>query len=175
MKGLRRVLLVLWGIAMTAVGVLAVLCASTRDIRVYWLDMLSAGLADMTVGLAVGAGLLVLGIISIFVGIYTKKELPFAKVSMGEFGSVDVSLAAVDNVVKKVAAGIDGVKEVKSRIKVENNVVDILLDVVMSPDCNIPDTIALLQQDVRLQLETSVGLKVNNVKTAITNIVSANK
>ena len=171
MKVMKRIFLVFWGLFGTGLGVFAFLCSVDSSIRTYWVDMLNTLLSSF-IGIGVGAGLLILGILAVIFGAYARKPMPFAKVAVGEFGSVDVSLSAIDNVVKKVAAGIDGVKDIKTRIKVENNVVDVLIDVVMLANCHVPDTIALLQQDVKAQLESSVGIKIGEVKTAITNIIS---
>ena len=173
MKVARRIFLVICGLIMTVLGVFVGLCTINQSINNYWMDMLAWALGYFPVGIGIGGGLLLLGILSVIIGLYVKKVVPFAKVSMGDFGNVDISLGAVDNVVKKVAAGIDGIKDIKTRIKMENNMVSVLLDVVMLPDCNIPDTVALLQQDVKTQLETAVGLNVSSVKTAITNIIAS--
>ncbi|MBQ9992764.1 MAG: hypothetical protein IJP33_04985, partial [Firmicutes bacterium] len=108
----------------------------------------------------------------VVIGVHVKKVVPYTKVSMGEFGQVDISLAAIDAVVGKVAKSFEGIRDVKTRIKSDNAGISVLLDVVMNADCNIPETIALLQQDVKAQLETTVGISVVSVKTAITNIAA---
>ena len=173
MKGLRRFCTVFLGVILLAAGALALLCVNNDEIRAFWQSNLDYILDNFWVGSAVGCVLIVLGVLVVIVGVHIKKVMPFAKVSMGEFGQVDISLAAVDTVVNKVAHEIEGVQTVKTRIKTDNNGLSILLDVVMRSDCNIPETVALLQQNVKTQLETAVGLSVVSVKTAITNIAAA--
>lgn len=173
MKGLRRLFTVLFGVVLTALGALMLLCVNNQYIRSFWHEGIDKLLASYWAGTVVAACLVLLGIIAIAVGVHIKRSMPYAKVSMGDFGQVEISLAAVDTVVKRAAYSIAGIEEVKTKLKSDNTGISVLLDVAIDGNCNVPDTIALLQTDVKEQLERVVGIKVNEVRTAITSIANA--
>lgn len=172
MKALRRLFTVLLGVILLAVGALLVLCVNNSGICNFWMNNIDYIVNNFWVGTIAAIVLIFLGVIAVVIGVHVKKVVPYTKVSMGEFGQVDISLAAIDAVVGKVAKSFEGIRDVKTRIKSDNAGISVLLDVVMNADCNIPETIALLQQDVKAQLETTVGISVVSVKTAITNIAA---
>ncbi|MCL2817470.1 MAG: alkaline shock response membrane anchor protein AmaP [Clostridiales bacterium] len=178
MKVLKPVLLFFWGLLALAAGGVLLCCVVNSSVRGAWQERI----ADLFVsdqfwvfGLIAGVLAVALAGLSLFLSVYARKTMSYAEVAMKDEygnanGSIKVSLAAIDSVVKKVALQISGIKDVKTVIRSETAGVTVMLDVVLFPDCVIPETLALLQREVKAQLEFLVGLQVYQVKMAVANI-----
>ncbi|MCL2678011.1 MAG: alkaline shock response membrane anchor protein AmaP, partial [Clostridiales bacterium] len=147
MKMLKKVLLFCWGLLALVVGGILICCTVSATVRVAWggiLNDLFASSKFWVFGLIVGILVLALAALSLYISLGNRKPTPYAKVFLGEDGQIDVSLAAIDSVVKKVAMQIAGIKDVKTLIKSELSGVIVMLDIILFPDCNIPETVTVL-------------------------------
>lgn len=88
-----------------------------------------------------------------------------------ELGEVRVSLGAVENLVKKVAHQVRGVRDVRAWVgKNPGGGIDVELTAVVSPDSNIPSLSDQIQTSVRDYVHNVVGVSVGQVKVLIENI-----
>jgi uncharacterized alkaline shock family protein YloU len=79
-------------------------------------------------------------------------------------------MEAVDNVVKRAALSVSGVKDVKSKLKAANNGVSVNLQVALPHDTNVPETATAIQTAVKEQLQTITGLTVAEVAIVVTSV-----
>jgi len=88
----------------------------------------------------------------------------------GAMGQIRVSIQAMENLVVKVVAQVNGVREVKPRIVSVSQGVGVQIRAVVTPDINIPDTSEKIQNLVREKVFEVTGVTVNTVKVTIDNI-----
>ncbi len=88
----------------------------------------------------------------------------------GALGQIRVSLRAVEDMVDKEVARMDGIKEVKSRMVAVSQGVGIQLRASVTPDVNVPDISAEIQNRVKEKVFEVTGLNVSTIKVSIDNI-----
>ncbi len=94
----------------------------------------------------------------------------------GELGEVRISLTAMENLVRKVAQSVGGVKEVKSStVWAEDKQIAVRIQVGVGADVNIPDLSAQLQKTIGDHLLAVVGVTVEHVHVLVTNIAESSK
>ncbi|MFU2158433.1 alkaline shock response membrane anchor protein AmaP [Caldisericum sp. AR60] len=91
-------------------------------------------------------------------------------VQYGELGEMGISLNTIEDLVVRAANQVNGVKEVKPRIKISQDSTSIILNVIILPDNNIPELMQNLQQTVNKYILETAGLKVSDVKIHIKSI-----
>lgn len=88
-----------------------------------------------------------------------------------ELGEVRVSLGAVESLVKKVAHQVRGVRDIHAWVgKNADGGIDVELQVVVSPESNIPSLSDEIQTSVRDYVHNVVGVTVGQVKVLVENI-----
>lgn len=88
-----------------------------------------------------------------------------------ELGTVTISLGAVENLVKKAARQVKGVREVKAAVRVlRREGIAVQLRAAVSPDLSIPDVSSELQKTVRNYVQNVVGVPVANVRVFVQSI-----
>jgi len=85
-------------------------------------------------------------------------------------GQIKVSLRAIEDLVEKVAAQIDGVREVNSRLFAVPQGVGIKIRASVTPDVNVPGISAEMQNLVKKRVFEVTGLSVNTIKVTIESI-----
>lgn len=85
-------------------------------------------------------------------------------------GQVHISLQAIENLVMKLVAQVDGVKEVKTKIISDPQGVGVRIRAVVTPDINIPSISVEIQQKIKEKVFEVTGINVGNVKIFIENI-----
>lgn len=175
MNMLRRLLLCLWSLVLIADAAVVGVCAFRQDVAQYWLNRLEPLLLSGRYFwwlLLAGVLMLVVGMLGVFVALARKAQPAEVVVGMSEGGQVNVSLVAVDNVVRKAAQGISGVKEVQPHLKSTGASVDIGLEIVIAHDVNVPETAAAVQEAVKSQLQTITGLTITEVKVLVSSVAN---
>lgn len=96
---------------------------------------------------------------------------PSAVISMGEDGSVFISLAAIDSIVQKECRSCSGVKECDSIVtNVENGIcIGVRLDVTAQAD--IQTMTVLLRQNLKDKVEGWTGISVRSVEVFVEKIL----
>jgi len=173
MNMLRRFLLCLWSMAILAAAAAVGVCAFRPAEMEYILSRLFNLLtgAQYFWWLLLGAFiLLICGMLGVFVSLARKSALPQVVIGKSEGGQVNICLVAVDNVVQKAAFSVEGVREVKSRLKAAKNGVSVKLQIALPHDINVPETSTEVQNAVKEQLQTITGLAVAEVAVLVTNV-----
>ncbi|KXS37002.1 MULTISPECIES: alkaline shock response membrane anchor protein AmaP [unclassified Candidatus Frackibacter] len=93
-----------------------------------------------------------------------------AIVRENSLGQVRLSLSAIDALVREVVTKTRGVKELESRLRVNEEGLIIFLEVVVTPDINIPELTEDLQEQIREYLGRTTGVVANNIEILVDNI-----
>lgn len=170
MNFLRRLFLSIGGLCLIALGIVVVACVANETVINFWLFQLrgifQGGIHNLypLLGAAV---LMVLGALSFVLGIHRQAPERLVRVNDSADGAVNISLNAVETLVKQAASRVEGVKETKVRLKAAPEGVAIYTHVTVPSDTNIPETAALLQNAVKDSLENMSGLKVLEIKVLV--------
>ena len=154
------------------VGVCALFPSATK----YSLEMLNKLLTGPQHGqhfwwLLLGAVVLLLcGMLGVFTSLARKYTPTQVIVGKSEGGQVNISLEAVDDVVRKAALSVNGIMDVKTRLKAAKNGVDVSLQITIPHDVNVPETSTALQNVVKEQLQVVTGLTVADVSVLISGV-----
>lgn len=87
-----------------------------------------------------------------------------------KLGQLHITLPAIEGLVKKAVMRVDGIKEVKVQIVPDPEGIAIALNVVVTPDINIPQITEQIQQNVRDYILEVTGITAHNVKVMVENI-----
>lgn len=112
-------------------------------------------------------------VVSLRLLLYNTGRMPAKQAVVHEttLGQIKVSLHAVENLVKKVARQIKGVRDVKAYVFTnKTNDIEVQLRAVVSPEISIPAVAAEIQQTVKEYILDVVGVSVASVKVYIENI-----
>ena len=173
MNFFRRLFLILFGIILVTCGVLAIACYVDESVLPYWINLINRyymSVHNLAFVLSFAAGMIILGVFSLFLGFYYRKIDPLAEILVNDYGPVNINLSAVDNIIKTTAMQVAGIISVKTKLKVLPGGLGVFVLVSADQDINIPEVSAELQKSVKENLEIMVGLKVAEVKVLITSV-----
>lgn len=119
----------------------------------------------------IGLGYLVFSARFILYG-FSRRRYPSQSLTQDtELGEVRVSLGAVENLVRKTASQVRGVREVRTVVTRNKEAgIDVELSLVVSSDSNIPSLSDQVQNLIRDYVHTVVGVTVGQVKVLVDNI-----
>ena len=176
MNILRRFLLCLWSLALMAAAAALGVCAFRPDTAQYVLErsqrLLTASHYFWWLMLA-ALVLFLLGFVGVFVSLFRKHAPTQVIIGKSDGGQVNISLEAVDNVVRKAALSVNGVKDVKSSLKAASNGVSIGLQITIPHDTSVPETATAIQKEVKEQLQMVAGLTVAEVTVLVSTVEGA--
>jgi len=89
-----------------------------------------------------------------------------------QMGEIRISLDAVENLVRKVARQVQGVREVRGNVKIQSNGLSVSLHAIVSPDISIPNVSSEIQSSVKSYVRNVVGVEVSNVSVYVENITT---
>ena len=88
-----------------------------------------------------------------------------------ELGEVGVSFETIENLVVKVTSKIRGVRDLKSKVKIEeNDSLSIVVRIQFDGETPIPQITKELQEIIKLKIEEITGLNVTKVHVMVSNI-----
>ena len=96
-------------------------------------------------------------------------------ISKSELGEVNITLGALDNLIKKVASRQAGVEEITTSLKDREEGLEISLTGKVEPGVVIPDLADELQKLVKSYLEDTTGVTVSKVKVLVEEISQKDK
>lgn len=105
----------------------------------------------------------------------SKGSVEQALIQDGALGQVRITLEALENLVKKVAFQVAGVREAQPKIVVTPEGMKLLMKVAVTPDLSIPDTSQELQAKVKEELKQVAGIELNEVRILVHNISTGMK
>jgi len=87
-----------------------------------------------------------------------------------EHGTVRVSVAAMDTLVRQAIGLIEGMTEIKTKIINHDDSITIKIDMALSGEVHIPNTTMLMQRNVKKSVEEHSGIAVREVEIVISSI-----
>lgn len=123
----------------------------------------------------VGAAVLLILALFIMFGsaFHHSRQSKSTTIKAGDGGEdIQISVGAIDCIVGQVVKGYDQVKSVHTTVTETPDGVKVKAKTVVNGDINIPELAKLLQADIRIQLESMVGLKVKDISIIVTDVVA---
>lgn len=167
---LDRIILTLYTIALAIIAFLMVLFAIMPPwVPVHqWLENVLHPGGRLTVGIVGAAFLIVSGRLFLMASI--RRRGGQAITHETELGEVRISLDAVENLVRKVARGIKGVREVRARVDQGSQGLAAEVRGTIAPDVSIPEVSEEIQSAVKSYVRRVVGVEVAEVRIHVDNI-----
>lgn len=109
--------------------------------------------------------------------IFLSKTSPKKKVAImvdTENGKVQIASETVENTAKNVAKSYDSVKDVQVKMVKERKGVVIYMALLVYPHTNIIELSSKVQDEVKEAVQSTTGVKVNNVDIKIKNLADKN-
>lgn len=106
---------------------------------------------------------------------FFSRERSITSVSIGEIGNVDITIDALDSLVKNIAIEQEGVVAINNRIKASDEGIIINLEADIYPSMSIPEITRSLQDLVKSHIEDTTGVKVMEIKVLVDEISKENE
>ncbi|SDF09984.1 alkaline shock response membrane anchor protein AmaP [Sporolituus thermophilus] len=90
----------------------------------------------------------------------------------GDMGDIHIALDAVKNLMEKTARHVRGVRGVKVRVSQSGKGLAVFIRAVISPESNVPDVSAQIQERVYAYAKNTVGVELADVKILVENIAN---
>lgn len=168
-----RVVLTIYTLLLTIVSGTMVLVAIAPEWvqpHVWFQDAMTTGRGRFIVGL-IGAAFFIVSVRLIVV--------PFKRRGGGQpvvhetaLGEVSISLDAVENLVRKTARSIKGVREIKAVVSHTKDGLKILLSGTISPEVSVPEVSEEIQSQVRSYVKRVVGVEPVDIRLEVENIAN---
>lgn len=113
--------------------------------------------------------------LAVLIGNISTRPSSRTRIITTEQGEVSISLSALENLVKKAAFQVHGVRDVKPLIKITPQGVAILIKAALIPGTVIPEAAQEIQTGVKGFLEQMAGLAVVEVKVLVTEVAPDTK
>lgn len=130
------------------------------------------GWADQNVVLGAGAALLLIALILLIMGLRSPKKARNAIIKGSEYGQVEVSIDAIENILLRVIQQIQGIKDVSRKVVYTQDGLLITMKIRVMPDVPMPDVSSDLQSKTKEYVEQITGIAVQEVKVQVENIVT---
>ena len=165
------------GMALGLAFLLLAIGVFSLDILRIIVDNFAAHVGSFNFSLIIGAkGLLVfLVFLRLIIGFNkrSKSEAPapaaVATVVNSDFGSIQVSLAAIDAMIQRHCRSNNKVREAISVVSTRDNGVAINLKLVLLSEANVPETTAELQKSLKEYVEGLTGITVKDISMMVIN------
>lgn len=90
-----------------------------------------------------------------------------------EFGDIQISVETIENLSYRAATRVRGIKEVKTRIRITESGLEIMIRAMVDGDSSIPALTEEVQRGVHDHVEEITGIPVSYVSVYIANIVQS--
>ncbi len=90
-----------------------------------------------------------------------------ATIATGDYGTVQISLAAIDTMVQRHCRANNKVRETTSMVSTRDGGVAISLKLVLLSDANVPEVTAELQKSLKEYIEGLTGIVVNDISIMV--------
>ena len=165
------------GMALGLAFLLLAIGVFSLDVLRIIVDNFAAHVGSFNFSLIIGAkGLLVfLVFLRLIIGFNkrSKSEAPapaaVATVVNSDFGSIQVSLAAIDAMIQRHCRSNNKVREAISVVSTRDNGVAINLKLVLLSEANVPETTAELQKSLKEYVEGLTGITVKDISMMVIN------
>jgi uncharacterized alkaline shock family protein YloU len=92
-----------------------------------------------------------------------------------DFGDIRISVETVENLALKAAQRSRGVKDLRARVSISPNGLEIIIRTLVEGDSSIPILTEEIQKTVKMQIEEITGIPVASVSVYVANVVQTNQ
>ena len=167
MGSFDRTVLALYSFFLTIAMLLSLFVLAGWRYPVNLLQSIGINRDQKETGIALLIVFVLAGIRLFCVSLKRQKSGKHAVVNDTALGQVRISLQAIEGLVEKKALLISGVRQVKPKIVAEPPGISMYMNIVVTPDINIPELSGLLQEQVKEYVFEVTGITVNNVKILV--------
>lgn len=173
MRFIDSLILTIYTIALMALSglmVVAAIAPNTVQPHLWMGEAMATSRGQLIIGLA-GAIFFIASWRLIFLAFRTQRggQPVVHETALGE---VTISLDAVENLVRKTARAIKGVREVKADIKNNKDGLHVALKATISPEVSIPEVSEEIQNSVRQYVKRVVGVELSDIRLEVENIAN---
>lgn len=90
-----------------------------------------------------------------------------------EYGDIQISVETIENLCLKAASKVRGIRDLKTRIRVTQAGIDIMIRAVIDGEYSIPDMTAEVQKQVHEYIQDTTGIPVANVSVYVANVAQS--
>lgn len=181
MDTLRRVLVALGGLISLALAGLTAACLVNHALAAQILDFLDRCVLynlqlcflesqRLWLPVVIGLCLLLLACLLLLVAFYRVRRHPRVRVETEDGTVVEISLAAVDNVVRRAAGSVPQVRGLNSRLYMSGDGLHVLLNIVVPAGAAIPGVGAAVRDAVASELLNLVGVQPREISVEVGNV-----
>jgi uncharacterized alkaline shock family protein YloU len=92
-----------------------------------------------------------------------------------DFGDIRISVDTVENLALKAAQRSRGVKDLKARVSISPNGLEIIIRTLVDGESSIPSLTEDIQRTVKTHIEEVTGIPVASVSVFVANVIQANQ
>lgn len=124
----------------------------------------------------IGAILILASVKLLFGGFDKSSKFINSSISLdSKYGSINISYDAIVSLAERQVRKIDGVKNINIYASKNEDRLNIIMDVTVSPELIIPEIIQLLQKEIKEYIEKATSIYVESVGINVINLNSAVK
>lgn len=169
MKLFDRVLLTIYPLLLVFLSLIVVMTAAGWEKPLVYLESI---LHDpwIRVIIGVGAGIVLVAAIGLFFSNFSRNPVAQALIKENQFGKIQITLAALENMIIRAGLGVEGIREVKPRIRCLPSGIIINLNTMLTLDARAPEVAEKLQQVVKNYLEETAGVQAIEIGIRVESI-----
>lgn len=169
-KILDRLLLLIYSLSIGSLSVIAILLL-TEAIPL----QLDEGVERPVwiAGIVIAAVLFLLSLRFFYISIRRDRSSLSSIDQRTEYGDIQISTETIENLAYKAASRVRGIREVKTRIRITESGLDIVVRAMVDGDTPIPTLTEEVQKQVHDHVEEITGIPVSYVSVYIANLVQS--
>lgn len=169
-KILDRLLLFVYSISVGILSVLAILLL-TETIDLNLSRQQERGLIISLI--IISAALFLLSIRFFYISIRRDRHALTSIDQRTEYGDIQISTDTIENLSYKAASRVRGIREVKTRIRITDAGLEIMIRAIVDGDSSIPALTEEVQKQVHDHVQEITGIPVSYVSVYIANLVQS--
>lgn len=169
-KILDRLLLLVYSISVGILSILAILLLT----EVVDLNLSRQQEQGLIIGLIIVSALLfLLSVRFFYISIRRDRHALTSIDQRTEYGDIQISTDTIENLSYKAASRVRGIREVKTRIRITDAGLEIMVRAVVDGDSSIPVLTEEVQKQVHDHVQEITGIPVSYVSVYIANLVQS--
>lgn len=169
MNILDRIILTIYMLLMIAVS-LVIIILPFNIIPVYYINMILSQLSVNWYYCIAGIILLVISIKLLFSGVKRNGASMGGIIKPSEFGDIRISTQTFESLTLRAARQISGIKDVKVRVYMTQDGLNIYLRILVLPDINMPNIVGEVQGKIKEYVESITEIAVREVRVDVENV-----
>lgn len=169
-KILDRLLLFVYSISVGILSVLAILLL-TETVDLNLSRQQERGLIISLI--IISAALFLLSIRFFYISIRRDRHALTSIDQRTEYGDIQISTDTIENLSYKAASRVRGIREVKTRIRITDAGLEIMIRAVVDGDSSIPSLTEEVQKQIHDHVQEITGIPVSYVSVYIANLVQS--